>query len=82
MNVHFRTILVQKKFNILIGMNLIGCNMEDSLFIYSQWNSQVAISYRPLVFHQSKRIKTEIEKVQLLTLCNLLKIQEEKLGVD
>ena len=35
------------------------------------------VSYWPLVFNQSKRIEIDIEKVQLLTLCNLLKIEEE-----
>ena len=36
------------------------------------------ISYWPQILHQSKRIETEIEKVQLLALRNLLKIQEEE----
>ena len=48
------------------------------IIVFSLWNSKVIISYWPLVFYQSKRTETEIEKVQLSTLCNFLKIQEEE----
>ena len=38
--------------------------------------------FDPLVSHQGKRIETDIPKVLLLTLCNLLKIQEEDADAD
>ena len=37
-----------------------------------------SISYWPPVSLQSKRMEAEVEKVIMLTLCNLLKIQEEE----
>ena len=54
------------------------------IFLTSSGIHKCQFSYWLLVFHQSKRIETEIEKVQLLTFCNLLKIQEgmkEEFGV-
>ena len=48
-------------------------------FLSSFWKSQVAqflIGNRSSI--RVKRIETEIEKVPLLTLCNLLKIHEEE----
>ena len=53
-------------------------NLSDGKSSTSVAVKLVSRHFWPLVFNQSKLIETEIEKVLLLTLCNLLMIQKEE----